>query len=113
MRPRQRDLFGEIPVHLDEVLAWMLAVPGISPDSARFGPYVRDYNVPEKIRQAKASGTFEAAIAAPRPLPARLASYATRSQFSTASPGTLANSRTLSVTTTHPSRRAWPASKPS
>jgi len=58
------DLFGEIPVTLEELLAWMLAVPGIAPTSARFGPYVRGYDVVEKIRAAKRSGTLEAILAA-------------------------------------------------
>lgn len=56
------DLFGEIPVTLDELLAWMLSVPGIPPTSPRFGHYVRGYDVIGKIRQAKASGTFEAIL---------------------------------------------------
>lgn len=68
------DLFGEIPVTLDDVLAWMLAVPGIPPSSSRFGAYVRGYQVIDKIRQAKAEGTFDAILQAPdRPAPFRLA----------------------------------------
>ncbi len=35
------DLFGEIPVSLDELLAWMLAVPGIPPTSPREPIYKR------------------------------------------------------------------------
>lgn len=57
-----RDLFGEIPVLLDDVLAWMLAVPRIPPGSPHFAAYVRDYNVPDKIRAAKLAGEFEAII---------------------------------------------------
>lgn len=74
MRPAPRDLFGEVPVTLDDVLAWMLAVPEIPPTSPRFGPYVRTYRVLEKIQAAKLAGTFEAIVAAePRPPPFRLA----------------------------------------
>ena len=76
--PRRRhhleDLFGEIPVTLAEVLAWMLAVPGIPPSSARFGLYVRGYDVVEKIRAAKRAGTFDQVLDAPdRPAPYRRA----------------------------------------
>jgi hypothetical protein len=68
------DLFGEIPVTLADVLAWMLAVPGIPPSSPRFGHYVRGYDVIGKIRAAKAAGTFERAIGElDTPAPARLA----------------------------------------
>lgn len=49
------DLFGEIPVSLDELLAWMLSVPRIPPNSPRFGYYVRGYDVIGKIRAAKAA----------------------------------------------------------
>ena len=70
MRAKQRrhpgppfDLFGEIPVTWSDVIAWCAAVPGIAPDSWRFGYYVRGWNVPEKIRQAKLAGTFESITA--------------------------------------------------
>lgn len=63
MRPSPTDLFGEIPVTLDEVLAWMLAVPGIPPDSPRFGRYVCTYDVPGKIAREKLAGTLEEALA--------------------------------------------------
>lgn len=59
----QLDLFGEVPVSLDDVLLWMLAVPRLAPTSPRFPAYVRDYRVPEKIRAAKLAGTFEATVA--------------------------------------------------
>ena len=69
-----RDLFGEIPVTLDDVLAWMLAVPGIPPDSRRFGHYIRGYDVIGKIRAAKAAGTFEQLLSSePTPSALRLA----------------------------------------
>ena len=80
-----RDLFGEIPVTLDELLAWMLAVPGIPPSSPRFAYYIRGYNVIEKIQAAKACGTFEDTISPPAAPPAfRLAAAlsAASSRFS-------------------------------
>lgn len=49
------DLFGEIPITWPEVAAWTLAVAGIAADSWRWGYYVRGWNVPEKIRQARSS----------------------------------------------------------
>ena len=52
-RHHLEDLFGEIPVTLSDVLAWMLVVPGIPPTSPRFGYYVRNYNVIAKSRDAK------------------------------------------------------------
>lgn len=61
------DLFGEIPVTLDELLAWMLAVPGIPPSSPRFWHYVRGWNVIEKIRAAKLSGSLERILAPEAP----------------------------------------------
>jgi hypothetical protein len=74
MRPAVRDLFGEIPVTLDELLAWMLAVPGIPPTSTRFVYYVRGWRVIDKIRAAKACGTLEEILdPAPAPPPYRLA----------------------------------------
>jgi hypothetical protein len=70
-----RDLFGEIPVTLDELLAWMLAVPGIPPTTRRFAYYVRGWNVIEKIRAAKVAGTFDEIVSArDTPAPHRLAS---------------------------------------
>lgn len=73
-RPFAEDLFGQVPVTLADVLAWMLAVPGIAPTSTRFAWYVRGYQVIEKIQAAKRAGTFDQVIAAPdTPGPARLA----------------------------------------
>lgn len=56
------DLFGEIPVSVDDVRAWMRAVPGLAPESPRFAHYVRTYHVIEKIQAAKRAGTFEQAL---------------------------------------------------
>jgi hypothetical protein len=41
MRPRLRDLFGEIPVYTYEIDAWLLAVPRMQPDSPRAATYIR------------------------------------------------------------------------
>lgn len=74
MQPAPRDLFGEVPVSLGDVLAWMLAVPGIAPDSPRFAYYLRTYDVIGKIQAAKLAGTFEEITGAPpAPPPYRLA----------------------------------------
>ena len=72
-RPSPRDLFAEVPVTLDELLAWMLAVPGIPPSSPRFGRYVRGWNVIDKIQAAKLAGTLEELLAPGPPPPVRLA----------------------------------------
>lgn len=55
-----RDLFGEVPVSVDDVRVWLRAVAGISPSSPRAAAYVRNYNVVEKIRAAKLAGAFDA-----------------------------------------------------
>lgn len=56
MREQITDLFGEIPVTVPEVRAWLEAVPQIDPDGPRAAEYVRLWNVPDKIRAAKAAG---------------------------------------------------------
>ena len=68
------DLFGEIPVLIDELLIFMLAVPGIAPDSPRFWRYVTGYHVIEKIQRAKAADSFDELVTEPaRAVPFRLA----------------------------------------
>ncbi len=62
------DLFGEVPVTLEDIYAWCEAVPKIPRDSWRLSWYVRCWNVPDKIRQAKMQGEFERIIE-DRPLP--------------------------------------------
>ncbi len=59
MRPRLRDLFGEIPVTVPEVEAWMLAVPRMDPHGQRGRHYIKWYDVVGKIRQAKADGRLD------------------------------------------------------
>jgi hypothetical protein len=55
MRPRLRDLFGEIPVYTYEVEAWLLAVPKMHPNSPRAPWYVLHWDVAGKIRAFKAT----------------------------------------------------------
>ncbi|MGQ0653919.1 MAG: hypothetical protein ACT4P4_16925, partial [Betaproteobacteria bacterium] len=62
MKPHARDLFGEVAVTLDDLLAWMIAVPAIAPRSPRFAFYLRHYDVIAKIQAHKLAGTFDAAI---------------------------------------------------
>ncbi len=68
MEPYPTDLFGEVPVTLQDVRAWLLAVPRIDPDGPRAARYVRDYDVPGKIRAFKLRGEFDQ-VTAPRPAP--------------------------------------------
>jgi len=57
------DLFGEIPVTLPDIDAWLLAVPRIRPGTRWADYYVQHWRVPDKIRAAKLAGTFDAATA--------------------------------------------------
>lgn len=69
MQPFPHDLFGQVPVTVQDVRAWLAAVPRIDPDGPRAAHYVRAYGVVDKIARAKLDGTFEA-VTAPRPRPA-------------------------------------------
>lgn len=69
MRPSPFDLFGEIPVTREEIEIWIDVVPGWprTTGASRRAYYAENWNVPEKIRRAKAAGTWhdiEAAKAA-------------------------------------------------
>ena len=58
-----RDLFGEIPVYLWEIEAWLNVVPRFSYNqTTRRKNYVRQWNVVEKIQQAKLSGRLPAIL---------------------------------------------------
>src|SRR5687768_486195 len=57
-----RDLFGEIPVTWDEVYQWVFAVARIPADSWRARYYIEHWNIPDKIREAKLAGTFDAIV---------------------------------------------------
>lgn len=56
------DLFGEIPVTWSEVIAWAEAVGGVPASSWRLAWYLRWWNVPEKVAQAKRSGQLAAIL---------------------------------------------------
>lgn len=61
MLPPLLDLFGEIPVSLDEIEIWIDVVPGWprTTCAARRARYAECWNVPAKIRAAKASGFWQ------------------------------------------------------
>ena len=54
------DLFGEIPVLESEIVDWVEAVAPrwLTPERS-FRGYVAAYNVPGKIKAAKAAGVFD------------------------------------------------------
>ena len=56
------DLFGEIPVTWDEVHTWCEKVAGMT--GWRRDWYIRHWNIIEKVRRAKADGSFYETIAA-------------------------------------------------
>lgn len=60
MTPPLYDLFGEIPVTLEEIEIWIDVVPGWprTTSAARRANYAQNWNVPEKIRQAKRAGDW-------------------------------------------------------
>lgn len=51
--PSIYDLFGDIPVTQNEIIAWCESVVHLSPTSPRFNYYVKNWDVAYKIRQAK------------------------------------------------------------
>jgi hypothetical protein len=53
------DLFGEVPVTWDEVYDWVELVAGIPRDSWRAPYYIKNWNVIDKIREAKKAGYFD------------------------------------------------------
>ena len=61
MTPMPFDLFGEIPVTWDEVHTWCEKVAGMT--GWRRDWYIQHWNIIEKVRRAKASGTFYETIA--------------------------------------------------
>lgn len=58
MTPSLTDLFGEIPVHRDDIELWLDVVPGLPRTSWRRENYAAAWNVAEKVRQAKAAGQW-------------------------------------------------------
>lgn len=62
------DLFGEVPITVDDLEAWVAAVSPVHFTDRLFSNYVKRYNVAGKIRTAKLRGEFDAITATPRPL---------------------------------------------
>lgn len=58
MEPALLDLFGDIPVSLEEIEIWLDTVPRFSRDSPRRKHYALYWNIPEKIKAAKRDGKF-------------------------------------------------------
>lgn len=57
------DLFGEIPVTLDEIHLWVCALaPHYAVSQRALEHYVSAWHVVDKVRAAKAAGTFEHTI---------------------------------------------------
>lgn len=74
LRQPPYDLFGEIPVTHDDLVAWVAAVSPVHLSERSFLNYVRNYQVADKLRWAKKRGEFEAITAVKRqPYHARLA----------------------------------------
>lgn len=47
------DLFGQVPVTWPEIYAWCREVAGLEPDNPRTLAYIRQWNVPAKVADAK------------------------------------------------------------
>ncbi len=75
MQPAVFDLFGEIPVTESDLEAWVAAVAPVYLSSERgYQSYIKNYDVPAKVRRAKLCGEFDAITATKRaPFHARLA----------------------------------------
>ena len=59
LRPRPRDLFGQVPVTLPEVWHWVKQVaPHLAHADWRIEAYARGYDVAGKIARAKLDGSF-------------------------------------------------------
>lgn len=68
------DLFGQVPISETDLENWVCAVAPrwLTPERS-FKNYISAYNVADKVRSAKLSGTFDAVISAPKmPFHARL-----------------------------------------
>ena len=62
LRPRPRDLFGEVPVTEREIMLWMWSVPVWMTRHARprrIAEYVKGYDVVGKVRRAKLDGQLQ------------------------------------------------------
>ena len=56
------DLFGEVPVTLAEVRAWVESSSPMNLAERGYDAYVRRYDVAGKVRAAKLRGDFDQAI---------------------------------------------------
>lgn len=59
MTSNHTDLFGEVAVTINDITLWVENVARLPRNSPRFHYYVEHWNVIEKIRRAKISGTFD------------------------------------------------------
>ncbi|WP_229291485.1 hypothetical protein [Burkholderia pseudomallei] len=74
LRTSHFDLFGDIVVTHDDIVAWVSAIaPAYMSSERSFRHYVRNWRVVEKIKTAKAAGTFDSSIATGRDRRAYLA----------------------------------------
>jgi hypothetical protein len=68
------DLFGEIVVTQEDIVAWVSAVaPAFMATEQSFARYVKHWHVADKVRAAKLAGTFESTITRARDRRAMLA----------------------------------------
>lgn len=58
MIPNAVDLFGEIPVTLDDIDAWCDRISQHWPSAWRKDWYIKNWNVADKVRQGKLNGSF-------------------------------------------------------
>lgn len=59
LRPRPRDLFGQVPITQDDLENWVRAVaPNYAHSAWRMRHYIDAWNIAAKVRAAKIDGTF-------------------------------------------------------
>lgn len=57
------DLFGDVPVTVDDLHAWVRAIsPHFAATERSMAYYIRHWDVAGKVRRAKLAGTFDATI---------------------------------------------------
>lgn len=67
-RQPPHDLFGEIVITRDDLVAWVAAVSPVHLTDRLFDNYVKSYDVAGKVAWAKKRGDFEARTAVRRPI---------------------------------------------
>lgn len=81
LRPRPRDLFGQVPITRTDLEDWVRAVaPHLAHSDWRMAHYIKGYNVADKVRAAKLEGTFFQLIEDRAPRVDRCSSCGTRYQ---------------------------------